>query len=229
MLTALDAIVDRLVQQYDPERIILFGSRAAGSAGVDSDIDLLIVKDTPQRPIDRRVEVERLLADRSVGIDVVVYTPRELCELYWAGSPFVEDVVERGRVLYMRKVTGAWLREASEDLESARILLDHGKYRAACLHSQQAAEKALKALVLERGRRPPRTHDLIELLNAARADGWAVTWSTDEAAFLTGVYRARYPTEEGLLPHGDPILEDARRAVDAARDLLEWVRGAVSP
>lgn len=108
MLTTLEAVIQRLITVYDPERIILFGSHATGSAREGSDIDLLIVKDTEQRPIDRRVEVERLLSDRRVPLDLLVYTPRELLDLYAAGSPFIQEVLESGRVLYMRKTTAAW-------------------------------------------------------------------------------------------------------------------------
>jgi HEPN domain-containing protein len=71
----------------------------------------------------------------------------------------------------MRTTTQAWIVEAGEDLESAAILLKHEKYRGVCFHSQQCVEKALKVLMLEKGRRPPRTHDLVELLKAVNAEG----------------------------------------------------------
>jgi len=227
MLTTLEAVIQRLIAVYAPERIILFGSHATGRAREGSDIDLLIVKDTDQRPIDRRIEVERLLSDRQVPLDLLVYTPRELLDLYAAGSPFIEEVLESGRVLYMRKTTAAWLREAREELESASILLDHGKYRAVCLHSQQCVERGLKALILEKGRRPARTHDIVELLNVVTADGWAVGLPMDEAVFLNSVYRGRYPTEEGLLPHGEPTPEDAGRALRAAETVMASLRAAL--
>jgi HEPN domain-containing protein len=153
-----------------------------------------------------------------------VYTPEEIRALYAAGSPLIEEVVETGRVLYMRKATGAWLADAQEELEIARILLEHAKHRGACLHSQQCVEKGLKAVILERGKRPPRTHDIVELLNQAKAEGDAVGLGMEDAIFLGSVYRGRYPTEEGLLPHGEPTREDADRAVAAATRTLQAVR-----
>jgi HEPN domain-containing protein/predicted nucleotidyltransferase len=228
MLADLETIVERLVTGYDPDRIILFGSRATGTSREGSDFDLLILKETRQRPIDRRIEVEGLLSDRRIPLDVVVYTPQELRNLYAAGSPFAEMVMESGRVLYMRKATGVWIAEAQEEVEMASILLTHGKYRGACLHSQQGVEKGLKALMLERGRRPARTHDLVELLNAVTADGWVVSLSLDDAVLLNSVYRGRYPTEEGLLPHGEPTVEDAQHALDAARRTVESVRSLLA-
>jgi HEPN domain-containing protein/predicted nucleotidyltransferase len=224
VLATLEAIVERLVTGYDPDRIILFGSHAAGDARGDSDVDLLIVKQTDKRPIDRRIEVERLLGDRSIPLDMIVYTPEELRRLFAAGSPFVEAVIEHGRVLYMRKATAAWLQEAQDELDTALLLLEHEKYRGACLHSQQCVEKLLKALLLEKGKRPPRTHDLVDLLNSVVGQGWTVGLDLDDAVFLNSVYRGRYPTEEGLLPHGEPSGEDARRAASAAGAVMARAR-----
>ena len=85
----------------------------------------------------------------------------------------------------------------------------------------------MNALILEKGRRPARTHDIVELLNVVTADGWAVGLPMDEAVFLNSVYRGRYPTEEGLLPHGEPTQEDARRALRAAEAVMKSVRAAL--
>jgi len=220
-LTKLEEVVARLIDGYEPERIILFGSSATRGVREGSDIDLLIVKNTPARHIERHMEVERLLADRRVPLDLLVYTPREVWDLYAAGSPFIEEVLETGRVLYMRKATAAWLADAHEEWEAASILVEHRKYRAVCFHCQQSVEKTLKALILERGNRPSHTHDIVELLNAATADGWAVGLAMDEAVFLNSIYRARYPTERGLLPLGEPGEADARRALVAAGTVLD--------
>ncbi len=102
MLTTLDQIVERLVQGYDPDRIILFGSHAIGTSREDSDIDLLVVKDTVDRPLERRIQVERLLSDRSTPLDIQVYTPQEMRVLFSIGDPFIEEIVEKGKVVYMR-------------------------------------------------------------------------------------------------------------------------------
>ena len=52
---ALDRVVERIVTGYEPDRIILFGSQAREGSGSDGDIDLLIVKESGERPADRRV------------------------------------------------------------------------------------------------------------------------------------------------------------------------------
>ncbi len=98
----LGKIVDKLVREYQPEKIILFGSYAYGAPTEDSDIDLFIIKDTDQDRIQRFVEVKRLIYERGRRISVapLVYTPREVSDRLDLGDDFVEDVLTRGEVLY---------------------------------------------------------------------------------------------------------------------------------
>ncbi|MCK9418437.1 MAG: HEPN domain-containing protein [Nitrospirae bacterium] len=224
MLKTIDEIRDTIISKYEPDRIILFGSRATGTATETSDIDLLILKDTRDRPLDRRIQVETLLADRAVPIDIVVYTPQEMNYLFSIGSPFVEEVIETGRVLYMRKATESWIREAEEELSSASILLDHGKYKAACYHCQQSVEKGLKALILEKGDKPDKTHDIVEMLSRVQRLGYEVALPMDDAVLLNSIYKGRYPTDEGLLPQGEPTKADANRVASAAERFLKSAR-----
>ena len=224
MLTGLDAVVRRLVEAYEPERIILFGSRARGEASSDADFDLLVVKNTNRRPLDRRIDVERVLADRAIALDLTVYTPEELRGLHAQGSPFIADVLATGKVLYMRKATSAWIHEAEDELAMGKLLLEHDMFRGACLHAQQAVEKGLKALLIERAEAVARTHDLVDLTRRVAALGWVVPLDTDAIVFLNSVYRGRYPTDEGLLPHGDPTSDEASTAVSGADRLVAFLR-----
>ena len=95
-------IVSRLSAEYKPQRIVLYGSRATGSAGPDSDIDLLIIKDTPKRFMDRWVEVRRILSDphRSIPVETLILTPQELDQRLAIGDQFVAEIVREGKVLY---------------------------------------------------------------------------------------------------------------------------------
>lgn len=97
-------IVDRIRREYQPEKIILYGSYAYGKPTGDSDIDLFIVKDTDKRWVDRFVEVKRLVYRRGTRIPVspIVYTPAEVRERVKFGDEFVEEVLTRGEVLYAR-------------------------------------------------------------------------------------------------------------------------------
>lgn len=227
MLQTIDAVVQRLVDAYDPERVILFGSRARGVERVDSDVDLLIVKNTTSTPAERRRDVERVLADRAMALDLVVYTPAELLALFRHGSPFVEGIVRDGKVVYMRKATAAWMREVEDELATATLLAANGLLRGGCLHAQQAVEKAMKALLIERAAAVPHTHDLIDLRRRVMDAGWQMPLETEAAVWLNSVCRGRYPTEDGLLPHGEPSADDARQAIETATRAVAFARGAL--
>lgn len=99
---AIRKIVDILVDKYQPIKIILFGSYAYGTPSADSDIDLLIVKNTDRRPIDRWVDVKKLLRDvtRTLPVSPLVYTEQEIKERMDIKDYFVEEVLEKGEVLY---------------------------------------------------------------------------------------------------------------------------------
>ncbi len=101
----IDRIVLCLKEAYDPERIILFGSCAHGKVREDSDIDMLIVKDTDRHPLDRIREVYRLVysPDRYLAFEPLVYTPQELARRIEMGDFFVEEILSEGKVLYERE------------------------------------------------------------------------------------------------------------------------------
>jgi predicted nucleotidyltransferase len=98
----INKIVSAIIKEYKPEKIILFGSYAYGKPSGDSDIDLLIVKNTDKRPIDRWIEVKRLLRDknRMLPVSPLVYTEKEIEERTAIRDFFVEEIFEKGEVLY---------------------------------------------------------------------------------------------------------------------------------
>ena len=97
-------LIAKIVREYKPQKIVLFGSYAYGEPDEDSDIDLLIVKDTDKRPIERWMEVKRLLRDRNrtISVSPLVYTPQELEERLAIKDFFIQEVLEKGKVLYDR-------------------------------------------------------------------------------------------------------------------------------
>lgn len=101
----LDAELKRylrlLREEYDPDRILLFGSLASGETDDWSDIDLVIVKETDSRFLDRTREVMQLLQPR-VGVDILVYTPAEFAQLAQQRAFVREEIVAKGKVLYER-------------------------------------------------------------------------------------------------------------------------------
>ncbi|MBI4549120.1 MAG: nucleotidyltransferase domain-containing protein [Ignavibacteriae bacterium] len=95
-------IVEKLRRDYSPQRIILFGSFAEGNPRRGSDIDLLIIKETSERFIDRWVTVRRILTDpqRKVSLDTFVLTPEEIKQRVDVGDQFIIEILEQGKVLY---------------------------------------------------------------------------------------------------------------------------------
>jgi len=95
-------IVQKIVAGYSPQKIILFGSYVYGKPDQNSDIDLLIIKDTKKRPIERWMEVKRLLRDRHrrFSVSPLVYTDQEIKKRLAIKDFFIQDVLEKGKVVY---------------------------------------------------------------------------------------------------------------------------------
>jgi len=98
----LDKIVKQVVTAYQPEKIILFGSYAYGNSSADSDLDLLIIKKTAERFIDRWTNVRKIVSDPEISIpfEPLILTPRELEERLARGDQFIEEIMTKGVVLY---------------------------------------------------------------------------------------------------------------------------------
>jgi predicted nucleotidyltransferase len=98
----LNKIVSQVVNAYRPEKIILFGSYAYGEPDADSDLDLLIIKATSERFIERWIHVRRIVSDpkRTIPFEPIVLTPEEVTERLAIGDQFIEEIIQKGQVLY---------------------------------------------------------------------------------------------------------------------------------
>ena len=101
-MEAIEAVVRRIVERFQPEKIILFGSYAYGRPTAESDVDLLVVMDTPLRSRQQRLEISRAISPRPFGIDIIVHTPRQLEQRVAMGDFFLREAVTKGKVLYER-------------------------------------------------------------------------------------------------------------------------------
>jgi len=90
------------VEAFDPEKVILFGSRADGTSRADSDVDLLVIGDVEGSPIQRAVAVKRVCRPRFVAMDVLVKTTEEVAAQLQRGNVFLRQILEEGEVLYER-------------------------------------------------------------------------------------------------------------------------------
>ena len=98
----IERMVDKLAREYRPERVVLFGSYAYGTPDEESDIDLLIIKNTPEAFIDRWETVRRILSDpkRRTPLETLILTPEEVSQRLEIGDQFIMEILEKGKVLY---------------------------------------------------------------------------------------------------------------------------------
>ena len=100
--TIITTMVDRIVRRFEPSQVVLFGSHARGTAGKDSDVDLLVVM--TEVPDKRRaaVEIRRVLSDLPVSKDIVVATPEEISRRGHVVGSVLHAALREGTVLYER-------------------------------------------------------------------------------------------------------------------------------
>ena len=98
----LAEIVRRVVEKLDPEKIILFGSYAYGKPSVDSDVDLLVIVDSSLNQSQRALEVSRQIRPRPFPVDIITKTPAQIEIGLLQGNYFIQEIMEKGRVLYER-------------------------------------------------------------------------------------------------------------------------------
>ena len=101
-MEAIHAVVRQIAEGFQPEKVILFGSYAGGRPGPESDVDLLVIMDTPLRSRRQRLEISRALSPRPFPLDIIVRTPEELKERIALGDLFLREITSQGKVLYER-------------------------------------------------------------------------------------------------------------------------------
>ena len=245
-----DALLDRMVQaivdEVDPEQVILFGSRGRGDARENSDIDLIVVEAEPFGPgRSRHKELVRLyhaVAGFHVPADLLVFSHDDVD--YWRDSlnHVLARALREGKVLHEPTTVanhsavaqGVDGKLRSSDVKCARMLLNAATRHVDTLrvlytsdeipdevfgfHVQQAAEKALKARIALLGEVYPPTHDIEGLLDLLAARGAAVESFGDLVDFTPYAVEFRYT---GVGPDAEPI--DREGALALVQALLDQV------
>jgi len=99
----LEEVVRRLVNAVNPDRIYLFGSRARGDHAPDSDVDLLIVRDSTEPRHRRAIPAYRALRGMAVPKDLLWFTPQEVAEWRGVTNHVLHQALREGRLLYEKR------------------------------------------------------------------------------------------------------------------------------
>ena len=96
----IDEIVRKIAERSDPLRIVMFGSRARGEAGPDSDLDLFVEMESDKSPPQRAMDVSQIFGLRKWAMDLVVYTPEEVQRMKDVVGTLLYTIEREGKVLY---------------------------------------------------------------------------------------------------------------------------------
>ncbi len=96
----IEKLVQTIVSSYKPEKVLLFGSYASGTATENSDVDLLLVKDTHLPPHKRTGEISALLKGILFPLDIIIYTHNEFEQQSNQKYTFLNNALTHSKVLY---------------------------------------------------------------------------------------------------------------------------------
>ena len=101
MITAeqISDICDRIAREFNPDKIIVFGSHGYGNPGPFSDLDLLIVMPYEGSALQQAARIITRVNPK-IGVDVIVRTPEQIRERLALHDGFMSEILERGRVAY---------------------------------------------------------------------------------------------------------------------------------
>ena len=99
----INEIVERIAVNYNPDKIILFGSYAHGNYSDNSDLDFILVKDTNAPKHKRGLEVRRLFYRLTVPMDFKIYTSSEFDKELSNQYSFLSSAIKGSKILYERK------------------------------------------------------------------------------------------------------------------------------
>ncbi len=230
----IDAVVKRLVEVARPSRIILFGSAARGELDEHSDVDLLVVlPDEPESVRKVGLRLDEAVSEIHMPKDILVVSEERLAELGDRPSLVYREALREGKVVYEAPIASprrkrgkkikpsdaglphSWLAHARSDLACARTLRANPDVlpEQAGFHAQQAAEKAIKAVLLARNVNFPYTHDLEDLVNEVTSHAMAAPTELEEAKTLSRfAVETRYPNPSEIT---DADIDGAIRIAEA--------------
>ena len=95
----IETLRDSIVSAFRPQRIVLFGSYAYGKPREDSDIDLLVILPFNGKPARKAIEIRSKLNPK-LPLELLVRTPEQVADRIADHDWFMQEIIEKGRVLY---------------------------------------------------------------------------------------------------------------------------------
>lgn len=99
----LNIIIQKITENFNPKKIILFGSYAYGSPTKDSDIDLMVIMDTEMKPYERAIPIRKALKYLGIPKDVIVRTPQEFERFKDIVGTIIYVAAHKGKVIYEKR------------------------------------------------------------------------------------------------------------------------------
>lgn len=104
-MSRIKELAEQIVKQFEPERIVLFGSYAHGTPGPDSDVDLLVIMDFQGKSFWKSLEIANVV-NPSFPVDLLARRPEDTERRYTLGDPLIREALDHGQVLYERSRSG---------------------------------------------------------------------------------------------------------------------------
>lgn len=101
-MEAIQMVVNRIVEEFKPEKIILFGSHAYGTPKPWSDVDLLVIMESELSAHDQRLQIARFLHPKPFSMGILTRTPADLEKRMAMGDYFLREIVKKGKAVYER-------------------------------------------------------------------------------------------------------------------------------
>lgn len=98
----INEIVEKIATKFKPQKIFLFGSYASGNPGENSDVDILIVKESRLPRYKRGFDIRKSLIGSMVPMDIIVYTPNEFENEKNLKYSFINNALKSSKLLYER-------------------------------------------------------------------------------------------------------------------------------
>lgn len=96
----IETIKEKIISAVDPEKIILFGSHATGTAIADSDLDFVVIWNSDLNPHKRNLFLSRLFPKRTFSLDIFAFTREEAEKLKDIAGTIVYEAFHNGKVIY---------------------------------------------------------------------------------------------------------------------------------